>query len=331
MPRYIPIALKDHIRQGATTTCILLKIIPVSQGYPVYGVTSLDRDVIYDDGNGPLKYSAAVGTQPSALQGRADISVDNAQATSLMSEFDVPVSEADIRAGAYDFATYRLYFVNYADLSQGHVYLRGGTIGQVTIDATGLSFVNELRGLTAELKQSVCEKDSLSCRAIFGTQPIGGSTPGQQVRYGWCGFDAESLLVPGTVSSVSLENTITFTVSGFSMAEDELAPGIAIFTSGLNSGRTYEIESNTAAGEITLAFPTTFPISPGDTLEYRPDCNKQARDSEKGCLHWFSSDWVLHFRGEPDIPIGDAGSMEVPGASSPPGGGGSTYQPIQEE
>lgn len=30
--------------------------------------------------------------------------------------------------------------------------------------------------------------------------------------------------------------------------------------------------------------------------------------------HW-GADWVLHFRGEPDIPIGDAGKMETPGAS----------------
>jgi uncharacterized phage protein (TIGR02218 family) len=329
MGRSIPLALRDHLDGDATTTCLLLRIAPVRPGFAPYGLTSLDQDRVYDDGRGPVAYLAAVGTQPSLVQSSADLSVTNAEAPSLMPEFDVPVSEADIRAGALDYARFDLYLVNWADLGAGHVVLQSGTLGQVTIDEDGLSTINELRGLSVPMGQSVCEKDSLSCRATFGSQPGGSAINGPIERFA-CGVDAEALLIAGTVSAVSLENTLTFTVTPFTGAEDAFAPGMVFWDTGLNAQRSQEIEANTAGGQITLAHPADYPIQVGDTLRYRIDCNKQARDAVGGCKapeRW-GDDWPLHFRGEPDIPIGDAGAMETPGASSGPGFGGFTQVPF---
>lgn len=331
MPRFIPPGLFAHLQQPTTTTAYLLRVTPVTPGYPAYGVTTLDRDVVYDDGDGELVYSAAVGFQPTALQGGCDLSVDNAETSSLMPIFDIPVSEADIRAGMYDFARFRLYLVNYEELPEGHVELRAGTLGRVRIDTDGLSFVPELRGLAAELRQTVCEKFSLSCRATFGSQPAGSATPGPIERFP-CGFDATSILRTATVLSVGLENTLTFDIapdSGF--ADNSLNPGLVFWLTGLNANRANEIGSNTAGGEITLAHETDWPIQVGDTLQYREDCSKVARDEEKGCKHWFGTDWVRHFRGEPDIPIGDAGALETPGASSGPGLGAYVQIPFETE
>lgn len=332
MPRFIPTGLDAHLRQDATTTCYLLRVDPSDTNKPSYGVTSLDRPLTYNDGLGVLEFSAAIGTQPTTLQGDSNLSVDNAEAVSLLPEFDVPISEEDIRAGVYDFARFYLYLVNYKDLSQGHILLRAGKLGRITIDDDGLSYVNELRGLSAELKQSTCEKDSLTCRATFGSQGEGDSSGADVIERFPCGVDATALLVAGTVTAVGLENTLTFTIGGFSMAEDELNPGLTFWQTGLNAGRSNEIESNTSGGMITLQHETSWPIQIGDTLLYRVDCNKQARDTEKGCasaIRWGAL-WPLHFRGEPDIPIGDAGAMETPGASSAPGSGGATYEPFQE-
>jgi uncharacterized phage protein (TIGR02218 family) len=331
MGRHIPIALQAHKNESGNTTCLLMKISPVTPGFSAYGVTTLDRDVVYDDGYGEMTYSAAVGFEPTSLQFRGDMSVDNAEATSLMPVFDIPVSEADIRAGAYDFAACKVMEVNFEDLTMGHVTLQEGTVGQITIDANGLSFVNEIRGLVAQLKQSVCEKDSLTCRAPFGSQPIGSLIPGPQLRRGWCGFDAEALLVDAEVVSLGLENTVTFTVTpATGLTTNSLAPGLVVWVSGLNAGRSNEIDSNTAGGQITLRFPTDFPVQVGDQLRYRPDCNHNARDSSRGCAHWFGAEWVLHFRGEPDIPIGDAAQLETPHASSGPGMGAPVFEPAPE-
>lgn len=327
MGRYCSPEFQEFLDGGATTICGLLKITPVTPGYDPYGVTDGNMPITYLG----LKYSAAVGMQSTAASFNGAISVDNAEATSLMPEFDVPISEDDIRAGVYDFAEFSLFLVNYEDLSMGHLTLLEGTVGQISIDANGLSFVNELRALSAQLKQSVCEKDSLTCRAIYGSQPAGSSTPGPIQRFP-CGKDATAELVSATVEEVGLETNLTFKLASTTLVAEALNPGMVFFTSGLNTGQSREIESNTTDGWITLRFETMFPISDGDGLQYRPDCNKVARDAEKGCQaphHWGAA-WPLHFRGEPDIPIGDAGSMETPGASASPGEGSPDYVPLPE-
>lgn len=327
MGRFCTTEFQAHLDSGATTVTGMLKITPVTPGFDPYGVTELDRDVTYDG----LTYSAAVGMVSSAVAFNGAMSVDDAQATSLMPEFDVPISEADIRAGVYDYAEFSLFLVNYEDLSMGHLTLQEGTIGQVSIDANGLSFVNELRGLGAQLKQSVCEKDSLTCRAIYGSQKAGSATPGPIQRFP-CGKDATTELVSGTVEEVGLENTLTFKLASTTLVADALNPGMVFFVTGLNAGQSREIESSTVDGWITLRFEAMFPIAPTDQVQYRPDCNKIARDTAKGCAathHWGTS-WPLHFRGEPDIPIGDAGSMETPGASASPGEGSPDYVPLTD-
>src|SRR5690606_37395881 len=122
-----------------------------------------------------------------------------------------------------------------------------------------------------------------------------------------------TIIVDGVVGSVGLENTLTFTIDGlFGFGEDELSGGMVKWNTGANAGRSYEIESNTSDGTITLAFPADFPIAEADELTFRPGCNKQARDEVRGCKRWFGAEWPLHFRGEPDIPIGDEGAMGTP-------------------
>lgn len=329
MGRAISIALQDHLDSGATTTCHLMRIDPVTPGFSSYGVTDLDRDVTYDDGVSEITYKASIGMQASTMETGAGLSVDNAETTHLMPEFDVPISEADIAAGVYDFARYTVYKVNYEDLSQGHVIVPNGygTLGRITIRDDGLSFVEELRGLSQELKQTICARDSLSCRATFGSQPI-GTGGGVLEEREYCGIDAEALWVAGEVTAVGLESNRTFTDSSMSDADDYFALGMVRWLTGANAGRSIEVESSTATGDIDLTFPAGFPIQVGDEYERRQGCNKQARHATRGCLYHWSTAWPMHFRGEPDIPIGDATANATPGATTSPGSGGQTNQPF---
>lgn len=174
MPRQIPIELQQHLAGSHTTYCILVKITPVQPGYPAYGVTTLDADITYDDGSGPLLYSAAVGTELTTIASSSDLSVDVGESRSLMPVYDIPVSEADLIRGAYDFAKFAAYLVNYEDLTAGrHTLLQTGTLGRNTVTDSGLSFTAELRGLAQGLRQTITEKWSLSCRATFGSKPKG--------------------------------------------------------------------------------------------------------------------------------------------------------------
>lgn len=318
MPRTIPIALQPALASSHQTMCYLLRVDPIKDAYASYGVTSLDQNVTYDDGISELEYSASVGMISSTLLSGSDLSVEEIEADSLIPEFDVPISEADIVAGAYDGATVRLYQVDYNNLSAGHILLLRGTIGRITINDRGLSCVQELRPLSQNLKQSITEKWSLGCRATYGSQPGGPD------RYP-CKKDVSADWVAGVVETVGIESNQSFTTSGVVPLYGG-NPGKVLWTSGANAGRDYEVDQfeEESSGNITigLTFPTMFPIQPGDEFDFRDDCPKTA-DACKLRGNW------PNFRGEPNIPVGDAGQMSVPGASAGIGTGGRLT--LQEE
>ena len=324
MSRTIPIALQDHLDSGVTTTTLIMRIDPVTPGFSSFGASMTNRRIVYDDLTSELVYHEILGMQPSTIMQSANLSVDNAQVESLLPEFEFPISETDIAAGVYDFAEFSVYLVNYEDLTPGnHVVLAHGTLGRMRM-GDGLSFWQELRGLTDPLKQSACEKDSLTCRATFGSQPIGTGGGVTEERYP-CMYDAEALWEAGTVDAVGAESNRTFETAGLAPPFGGV-PGKVRWITGANAGRENEVESfDDVAGvqTISLGFPADFPIAEGDTFEFRDDCPK----TKPACQARENFEWM---RAEPHIPIGDAGAMEVPGASSGPGRGGTSYQPITE-
>lgn len=310
MPRVIPIAMEDQIQSGSTTFCALIKITPMQPGYDPFGVTSLDRDVIYDDGSGsgPLLYSAAIGTDVSSLTSASDLSVDGGEATHLFPVFDTPISEAAIQAGACDYAEFIAYQINYNDLTSGrHIVLQSGTLGMASVTDSGMSWVSELRGLSQALKQTITEKFSLSCRAIFGST---GNTA--QSRYP-CNFDLSPLWQDGTVQVVGEDNTQSFSTHGLTPTYGG-APGLVNWLTGANAGRSDETEEfvevgvpgdpDAATQTISLTFGASYLIAIGDTFRYRDDCPKtvdacQARSNYQ------------NYRGEPSIPVSDQGTIAV--------------------
>ena len=303
----IPAILQTHYDSQVNTTCLLLKITrnvgAFGTALPVLGVCTLDQDITYNDGTDTVTYSAMAGFAPSNLSSTGDMSVDNAEAEILVPAYDLgPVVESDINAGRYDSAPFVLYRINYNDLTSGrHEIVMTGTLGQAKV-VGGLSAFCELRAISQQFKQTVCEVDSLTCRATFGDTA--------------CGVDADALFVTGTVTVVGSETDRMFSsLSAF--ATDALVPGIVQWLTGDNEGRSYEIEKNTLSGGTVaaeLTFPTPFPIVIGDTFKWRPDCGKQfIRD----CKDIYSN--VLNFRGEPYIPVGDEASLATPGANKPGG------------
>lgn len=312
--RTIPLALMNHKKQAATTLCWLIKIEP--KVGDVVGLTTLDRNVVYNDGFGEITYLAPIGFQPASIAATAEAGVDTSEFQSLvMPEYDTPITEEAMNAGVYDYAKFTIYEVNYEDLNMGAWIVMSGNLGQMrTID--GITVFGELRSLMDSYRRMLTQLDSRTCRARFGSQP------GEE-RYP-CGFDASALWVSGEITAVGLENTRTFTASSLSAEAGKYVPGLIRFTSGKNTGRVVEIESQSAGGEISLRFTTPYVLEVGDTFDIREDCNKFPDDANRGCKKWFGAQWINHFRGEPYIPIGDEGTLLTPGAGVGPGFGGST-------
>ena len=324
--RNVPAAIQSALDSGVTTMTYILRIDPQTEGYDSFGITLLDRNVTYNDGDGSLVYLAPIGMVPANIQSTSEMEVGNTEIQHLFPEFDLPISEADISAGVYDFAWYHYYMVDYSNLTTGnHVVIGHGQLGQIRM-TDGLSFTTELTDLTKLLMQSIVEMDSITCRATFGSQAIGSTTTGDNEERFPCGKDAEALYTgPHTVTTVGAEVNNTFTASGLGAAANTYVPGMLRWLTGDNAGRICEVEEQSGAGVISLTFETMFPISTGDTFEIRPDCTKW-KEGTNGCkFHFGTSEWKLHYRGEPYIPVADADQLNTPGATVGSSlGGGST-------
>lgn len=314
--RNIDVALVDHLGESANTTCRLLRIAPV--GVTPFGITTLDRDVPFDDGDGLIIYRARRGYTASQQVGSADLSVENSEAEALLAEYPFDgVTLEMVRRGVLDDARFVEYLVNYLDEdTSSKVILGTGTIGELRVDKNLRVYI-ERRSLTQTLKQkSIIEAGSVNCRAAFCDER--------------CKIDMAPLWSSGVVSDVGAETDRTFSFdaspsSSFS-AEFSYVPGVVYWRTGANAGRSYEIESadvdSSFAMTVSLQFPTEEPIADGDEFDIRPDCNKEwgpngtdLQGTVNNCLYWNNR---LNFRGEPFRPVADSAALGVPGG---PGGG----------
>ena len=302
MSKTIPSALQTHYNLRARTTCGLLKITP-NVGFegtplPDIGMGTTNGPLTYNDGDGAVVYSAIGGFVPSSMVATADFSVDNGEVDILIPAYDLgPIVEAHVNAGRYDFSEFTYYRVNYKDLTTGrHEVVAHGSIGQMRV-VNGLVVATELRSLMQQYRQSVCEVDSITCRNEFGDAR--------------CGVDVDALWVSGSVTSVGSEADCIFSDSSRAEADDYFAPGMVRWTSGNNTGRSYEVELF-ASDTFTLTFPTAFDIEVGDDYEVRKHCRKRYLEDCIG--EWENG---LNFNGEPYIPVGDEAALATPGAATP--------------
>lgn len=294
-------ALLAHYAQDGTTLTNLLKI--TAPDGAVLGLTKLDIDLPYDDGAGEVVYSSTVGMDSYPMQVSSGMDVDNSEALILFADSGY-FSARSLEAGVLDYGSYIVYRVNFLDTSLGHEVLDVGTVGVIK-NIDGLSGRLELRSLQQALKQNYGRLYSRTCRARFGS---GGG--GTCVQFGDCGIDAEALWQNFAVLSFEAGDQV-FTadsapaIMGPGGTSLPYSPGLCMWLTGENAGWTSEIEALNGA-EITLRYPTRYPIADGDTFKARPDCDKRWET----CRDDYANQ--LRFRGEPKIPLGDEGSQSVP-------------------
>lgn len=307
MTRTVPALLLAHLQQNSTTTCRLLKV-RLRSGV-VYGITTLDRNVEYDDGtvDGVITYVATNGFDPSALAADVGFSVDNSEGYALISE-DIPgVTVEMVQAGELDDAHWVCYLVNFEDLTMGHTILDAGDLGDVQT-RFGMVWIPELLSYMTRLRQPVGHVWSTTCRAVFGS-PADSQTG--------CGVDLGPLWAEGTVTAVGAETNRVFT--GTVLAADSPGitpvPGRVQWLYGNNAGQEFAVEEVDGL-EISLLETTGYPIEIGDEYRIRPDCRKRYLED---CIGIYDNG--PNFKGEPLIPVGDASQVQTPGAQLPGGGG----------
>jgi len=137
--KQIPLKLQTHLKQAATTTCLLIVIR--TRDYRVFGFTTLDENIEFQFpfADQTVYCYASNGVTPSRLQSAADFGIDNTDlsgVTSLgnWSGWSSRLTDAHILAGALDYAEVSIYRVNYLNLNQGAELVMMGTCGQTEIN-----------------------------------------------------------------------------------------------------------------------------------------------------------------------------------------------------
>jgi uncharacterized phage protein (TIGR02218 family) len=267
----VSVALLAHMALGTTTLAWCWKVTRTDD--QVFGFTSVDRAFTFDG----VRYEAATGITPSAIEGQVDMAVPNLDLVGMLDSESITVD--DLLAGRWDDAEVEVFQVNYKDLSMGKAILATGKIGNVSAGTVG--FKAEGRGLAQALQQPVGEVYAAACPANLGDSR--------------CGVDLGPLTETGTVTSV--EGLSAFTDSGLGTDDDHW--GLVTWLTGANAGLRMEV-ANSQDGAITLHLPMQKPIVVGDTFEIIPKCHKRRTED---CNAKFSN--VVNFRGFPDVPLND--------------------------
>lgn len=275
---------------GSTTLAHLVKITRTDG--VVFAVTDHDRDIVYPVGSPTgVTYLASLAVDASAIHTTASMGVDNLEARSFLNLLGV--SEASIAAGVWDYADYRIYRVNWADLTMGDDKLMRGWWGEVTISRN--EFKAEGRSLSQKLQSRIGEIVTESCKADL--------------------FDARCKVVATEgiwkFSGIGVSTIVAaqrqFTCAGLGQAADFFTAGKVVWQTGQNAGLSKEIKAHAVlagsptGADILLQEPMPYAITVGDTGVFYAGCRKRYTED---CLGKFAN--TVNFRGFPFVPGQDA-------------------------
>lgn len=293
--------LEAHYTQQSTTIATCWKA--TLRNGTIMGFTQHDCDINGSDIAGladGVIYLARGGYTRSDIASNTNLDIDNNDIDGL---FDSElITEDDLRAGLWDGAEIEIFEVNVDDLSMGRNKIRKGTLGQIT--AGRQQFHSEMFGMTYVYGvNTICELTQPGCRAKFGDQRCGLDLEGSPTIL--VGTGSPTILVPITYTG-DVDTFDWDAVKIFDAARTQengfFNFGKVTFTSGLNSGLTFEIRYY-LVGVIALQVLPPFTVYPGDTYRIQRGCDKKFPTC-KGYGNW------KNFRGEPYLQ-GEDLSLQV--------------------
>ncbi len=264
-------ALQDHLNGELTTLAECVKISRTDN--IVKAFTTHDRDLFVDG----VTYVADGSFSPKSLDNVASLKENSFEITGILDS--ALISEADIKAGKYDYARVDVYVVNWSDLSQGAVQIRRGWLGEVTL-ADG-RYVAELRGMHDLLQRRVGDTYTPECRYDLGD--------------GRCGVNVAALTVAGYVSDTADKSTFTDYMR--SEPDGAFDYGKLVWTSGANQGLAMEVRHWDGLNQVfSLWLPMPNAIRVGDAYTVYPGCDKRFST----CKAKFGN--AVNFGGFPHLP-----------------------------
>jgi uncharacterized phage protein (TIGR02218 family) len=268
-------ALQTHL-SGKVTTIARAWAVTRRDGQ-VLGFTDHDRPLSFEG----IDFGASTGMTARAVEQTTGLSVDNSEALGVLS--DVAIREEDVRAGLFDGAKLRAWFVNWRNVEERRLVFRG-RLGE--LERQGLQFRAELRGLSDLLNQPQGRVYQRPCTAVLGD--------------GSCGFDISLAGFSVEADVMSVEGGVELHLPEQSgLAEGWFQRGRLQVLTGAAAGTVGTIKSDRdVAGSrvIELWEVLSAGFAPGDRVRVEAGCDKRAET----CRGKFSN--FQNFRGFPHIP-----------------------------
>lgn len=248
----------------------------------VYGFTTNRKALIIAG----VKYAPASSFNPSDIASANNLEADDLQIEGLLQS--EAITEDDLRAGRWDFAAFRIFQVNWSDLSQGEKKDRCGNLGEVKVNRQ--TFVTELLGLMDAYSISIGEITQPQCRANLGDQRCKVVLAG-----------SPTMIVTGTITSAVVSGTgAYFRLNDTARTEDAGFFDEGIVTLQFIGGDiSYEVKEYTP-GTWTTKTPIAYDAT-GIAYTMQRGCRKRFIED---CRDTFNN--AANFRGEPWLRGTDA-------------------------
>lgn len=279
MTKSISVNLKAEMTGALSKLATCMKITRTDG--TVYGFTAHDKPLTIDG----VTYEPAASFTPSDIESGSNLDADNLNVDGVLSADSI--TEEDLRAGRWDYAAFRIFQVNWDDLTQGDKKDRAGTLGAVTVHRQ--HFVAELMGMLDAYGVNIIEVTTPGCRASLGDSRCGVDLLGSPA--------AASFTVTGTIDTA---DTDFFTLHDAERTEADgyFDEGRITFTSGDNQGLSYEVKAYVVGTWITKT-PFAYDAT-GATYTMTRGCNRHFTT----CRDTFDN--AVNFRGEPWVRGPDA-------------------------
>ena len=292
----LPAGLQTHLDGGATTLAWCWKLTRADA--TVYGFTDHDVDLTFDGAT----FEAATGFTATDIKQSVGLSVDNLDAAGALSSDTL--TETDLAAGLFDDATIEIWRVNWADVSQ-RVLLVKGVLGEVRRGE--LAFTAELRSLASILGVDQGRTFQYACDATLGDAR--------------CTIDLTDAAFKGTGTVTAAAADYQFTASGLGGFDDGwFSGGLVTWATGGNAGRQMEVKRHVLNADTSVMIELwrrmSEPIGIADTFTITAGCDKTFAT----CVAKFDNH--LNFRGFPHIP-GNSYVLDYPVPGDPNNDGGS--------
>ena len=248
--------------------------------------TDHDKDITFESNT----YTPVGSLSASAVQKEVGLRAANFEVVGLIESSTI--THDDLRAGLYNHAHIREYYVDWRYPWAGTMFRREYWINEIRY--SGERWEAQVAGLTTFLKPKVGRVYTRTCPYQLGDA---------KCTVALTGGNASS----GTVSTVT-EARRVFTTT-LTKTTDWGTFGIITFTGGSNNGLSFEVKKYTeTSGTVELFVSTPFDVAGSDSFTITAGCAKTVEACQS-----FSN--IVNFGGFPFIPGTDK-MLETPDAKS---------------